>query len=146
MQFQGTVSINAPQKKVWQFLTDADFVAKCAPGVESLEIIEPNKKFHAVASIGLGNIKARFATDVEWIELEEPNRAKVKAHGTAPGSATDVIAEMTLLEKGEQTEMSWKADITVMGTIASLASRMMGNVTEKLTAQFFECVKSKIEE
>jgi carbon monoxide dehydrogenase subunit G len=32
-----------------------------------------------------------------------------------------------------------------MGTIASLASRMMGGVTQKLSAEFFACAKQKIE-
>jgi hypothetical protein len=36
--------------------------------------------------------------------------------------------------------------VTVVGTIASLAARLMGTVTEKLTAARFECVRKKIEE
>ncbi len=43
------------------------------------------------------------------------------------------------------TEMKWAADVVVMGTIASLAARMMGTVTKKLTSEFFECMKKKIE-
>jgi len=72
--------------------------------------------------------------------------AKIKAHGTAPGSAADVIATMRISKVEENiTDLDWEAEINVMGTIASLASRMMGSVVGKLSAQFFDCVKAKIE-
>jgi carbon monoxide dehydrogenase subunit G len=43
------------------------------------------------------------------------------------------------------TELQWSADIVVVGTIASLASRLMNSMTRKLTGEFFSCVKGKIE-
>jgi len=53
---------------------------------------------------------------------------------------------MRLSEGGDgATELHWTADIQIVGTIASLASRMMVGVTKKLTGMFFTCVKSKIE-
>lgn len=146
MHFEGTVTIQAPQEKVWAFLTDPDSVSQCAPGLQSLEVLEPDKKFRAVASVGFGSIKATFTTDVEWLELDPPNRAKMQARGSAPGSAVEATSEMFLTAVDENTtEMRWAADVAVMGTIASLASRLMGSVTKRLTDEFFQCVKQKIE-
>ncbi|HSB90519.1 MAG TPA: carbon monoxide dehydrogenase subunit G [Anaerolineales bacterium] len=146
MHLAGTVAIAAPRSKVWAFLTDPEAVAQCTPGLESMTVVEPQRKFRAVASIGLGSIKARFTLDVEWVELHEPEHASAKAHGTAPGSTADVLGELSLREQGpSSTELQWSADVTILGTIASLASRMMGSVTEKLAGQFFECVRKKVE-
>jgi carbon monoxide dehydrogenase subunit G len=146
MRFEDTVVINAPLEKTWAFLIDANQVAQCAPGVESVEMIEENQKYKVIASIGFGNIKVRFLTDLEFVELVEPKFAKIKAHGTAPGSAVDVLAEMALTEIDENTtSLAWQADITILGTIASLANRMMGSVTKKLAGQFFGSVKEKVE-
>lgn len=146
MKFDGSVTIRAPRETVWGFITDPEAVARCAPGVESMEIVDPDQKFRAVASIGLGNLKARFNVDVEWLELDAPNLARMKAHGTAPGSAADVLAEMRLNDNAEGgTVMDWTAEINILGTIASLASRMMGSVTQKLTGEFFDCMRAQIE-
>lgn len=41
--------------------------------------------------------------------------------------------------------MAWTVDVTISGTIAALASRMMGGVTKRLTAAFFDCMKKQIE-
>lgn len=146
MHVEGTVTIASPQEDVWKFLTDPNTVGKCVPGLESLDIVEPDKQFNAVASIGLGSVKVTFNAKVEWLELDMPNRARMKVHGVAPGSSMDAVSEMVLSPDGDnQTEMKWEADVTVVGKIATLASRLMGGVTQKLAGDFFNCVKSEIE-
>ena len=146
MQFDGTVNIEAPRERVWEFLTDPNLVSQCAPGLKSVEVIEPDKKFRAVAGVGFGSVKVTFETDVEWVEVDAPNYAKMKAHGKAPGSGVDINSTMKLSDGPDgATEMQWSADIVVVGTIASMASRLMGSVTRRLTADFFNCVKDKIE-
>jgi carbon monoxide dehydrogenase subunit G len=146
VHLEGAVNLNAPREKVWKFLTDADFVAQCAPGVKEMEIVIPEKKFRAVAAVGFGSITTEFNTDIEFLELDPVERVKVKAHGKAPGSAVDATSEIFLSDGPDgTTDLKWTAEIAIMGTIASLASRLMGPVTKKLSGVFFECVKSKIE-
>ncbi len=146
MYFEGTVLINAPREKIWKFLTDADFVAQCAPGVKEMVVIVPNEKYQAVTSIGFGSVVAIFRTDVEFLELAPLDRAKVRAHGDTSDSALDAVSEMILSNSTDgSTELKWTADIMVVGKIANVASRMMGSVTKKLTTRFFECVKRQIE-
>lgn len=146
MHFEGTVTINAPRETVWRFLTDPAGVSQCVPGLESIEVLEPGRRFRAVAGIGFGTVKARFTNEVEWVELDVPNHARMKAHGTAPGSATDVESGMRLSDNpAGGTDLHWTADVLVSGTIASLAARLLGGVTQKLTAAFFDCVRATIE-
>ncbi len=147
MHFQGTVTIKAPREKVWGFLTDPQQLTKCAPGLESLEVITPNQKFRAVASIGFGAVKATFITDAEWMDLDAPNRARMKAHGKAPGSVVDATSEMALSDGPDgATVLNWSSDVTIAGAIASLAARLMSVVTQKVTDSFFDCVRKQIEE
>ena len=147
MRFEGTVSINAPQEKVYAFLTDPSLVSQCAPGLESMQIIIPDKEFKVIAAIGFGTVKVTFDVNVEWDELQPPNYAKMKAHGKAPGSGADVVSDMTLSSNPENTvtELKWGADVSIVGSIASMAARMLSGMTKKLSGAFFECVKSKIE-
>ena len=146
MLIKGEVTIRAPRKRVWDFLTDPDQIGQCAPGVEKIEMIEPLKRYRGVVSVGLGAVKARFSGEVEILELEEPNYAKLKAHGLASGSVADAISEMRLSDgAGDSTVLNWTADITVSGQLASLASRLMVPVSQKLAQVFYEQVRKKIE-
>lgn len=147
MRFEGTTTINAPREAVWRFLTDPEGMGQCVPGLESLEVLVPGEKFRAVASAGFGTVRARFSMDIEWTALQAPERACMKMHGNAPGSAVDATSEMVLSDGADgATDLRWSADVTVVGTIASLAARLMGGVTQKLTGAFFDCVRSRIEQ
>jgi carbon monoxide dehydrogenase subunit G len=146
MLLKGEVTINAPRKKVWDFLTDPNQIGPCMPGVEKIETIEELKKYRGVVSVGLGSVKARFSGDVEILELDEPNRAKLKAHGTATGSTADAISEMRLSDApDDSTLVNWTADINVSGQLASLVSRLMVPVSQKLAAVFYDEVRKRIE-
>lgn len=146
MQLKGDVTIYANRKKVWDFLTDPNQIGPCAPGVEKIETIEPNKKYRGVMSVGLGSVKAKFNGEVEILELDEPNRAKFKAHGIASGSAADVISEMILSNAPDDaTLVNWTADVNISGQLASLASRLMVPVSQKLAGSFYEEVRKRIE-
>ncbi len=147
MNFKGTVKINAPRDKVWAFLTNPEELGDCAPGLEKLEIIKPNEEFRATASVGFGAVKATFVTDAKWMGLDAPNHATMKIHGKAPGSVVDGTSEMKLRDgdKPGETVLEWSSDVTVIGAIASLAARLMGPVTQKITDSFFENVRKKIE-
>jgi carbon monoxide dehydrogenase subunit G len=145
MQLEGNVKINAPREKVWNFLTSPEFVSECAPGIKSVEVIVPDKQFKAVATIGFGSAKVTFEADVEWLEMYEHRFAKMKAHGKAPGSGVDVLSEMRLTSHEDTTDLEWKADIAIVGQLASTAARLMTGITRNLTASFFDCAKGKIE-
>ena len=146
MILKGDVVIKAPRKKVWDFMTDPNQIGPCAPGVEKIETIEPDKRYQGVMSVGLGSVKARFNGEVEILELVEPEHARLKAHGVASGSAADVISEMTLSDGPDgATLVHWTADVRVSGQLASLASRLMAPVSQKLAGVFYEEVRRRIE-
>ena len=146
MQLKGDVTIRAPRKKVWDFMTDPNQIGQCAPGVEKIEMIEPLKRYRGVVSVGFGAVKARFNGVVEVLELDEPNYAKLKAHGSATGSVADAISEMQLSDGPDgSTNLHWTADVNVSGQLASLAARLMVPVSQKLASQFYEEVRRKIE-
>ena len=146
MQLKGEVTIRAPRKKVWDFMTDPDQIGQCVPGVEKIEMIELLKRYRGIVSVGFGAVKARFSGEVEILELDEPNYAKLKAHGSATGSVADAVSEMRLSDGNENsTVVNWTADVNVSGQLASLASRLMVPVSQKLASQFYDNVRKKIE-
>jgi carbon monoxide dehydrogenase subunit G len=146
MQLKGDVTIRAPRKRVWDFMTDPNQIGQCAPGVEKIEMIEPLKKYRGIVSVGFGAVKARFSGDVDILELDEPNYAKLKAHGSATGSVADAVSEMHLSDGPDgSTLVHWTADVNVSGQLASLASRLMVPVSQKLAGIFYDEVRKRIE-
>lgn len=146
MLIKGDVIINAPRKKVWDFMIDPEQICQCAPGVEKIEVIESLKRYHGIISVGFGAIKTRFSGEVEIFELDEPNYAKLKAHGSATNSVADAVSEMHLDDGPDgSTLVHWIAEVTVAGQLASLAARLMIPVSQKLSNQFYDEVRKRIE-
>ena len=145
MHFEGTVQINAPRDKVWGFLIDPNQVGSCGPGVESIEVID-DTHFKATAKVGVGFISARFVVNMELVDLEAPDKANIKAHGQAPGSAVDATATMHLSDgEGGGTQMDWLADVNISGTLASVGARLIEGTANKMIGQTFDCIKAKLE-
>jgi carbon monoxide dehydrogenase subunit G len=144
MEFSGTQTIAAPIETVWAFLFDVNKVAACVPGFQSLEVVG-EEEWKAVVAVGVGPVKAKFTLDVTRPEMHEPDRMVVKGRGKAPGSAVDLNGEMSLTAlESNQTRMDWKAMVNVSGTIASVGARLLQGTAEKLTGQFFACLKSRL--
>ena len=145
MRFNGSVAIHASRERVWAFVTDPNQVGQCGPGVESLEVIDPTH-FKATAKVGVGFISARFVVNLEFVEQQPPDRATIKAHGQAPGSAVDATAEMHLADGADGTTvMDWNADVNISGSLASVGARLIEGTADKMIGQTFECMRTKLE-
>jgi carbon monoxide dehydrogenase subunit G len=145
MRFEGSVAIRAPRERVWAFVTDPNEVGQCGPGVETIEVIDPTH-FKATAKVGIGFISARFVVNMEFAEQEPPDRATIKAHGQAPGSAVDATAQMHLSDGPEGTTvMDWSADVNIAGTLASVGARLIEGTANKMIGQTFECMRTRLE-
>jgi carbon monoxide dehydrogenase subunit G len=145
MKFAGTVDIAAPRDRVWAFVIDPNQVGQCGPGVESIEVID-DTHFKATAKVGIGFISARFVVNMDMAEQQPPDRAVIKAHGQAPGSAVDATAQMTLSDgDAGGTRMDWDADVLIAGSLASLGARLIEGTANKMIGQTFDCMKAKLE-
>jgi len=43
------------------------------------------------------------------------------------------------------TDMRWNVDVNVMGTLANVGARLLESTAQKMMAQFFTCVRQKLE-
>jgi carbon monoxide dehydrogenase subunit G len=145
MHFEGSVPIKASRAKVWAFVIDPNQVGQCGPGVEKIEVVD-DTHFKATAKVGIGFISARFNVDMTFAELVAPDKAVIKAHGQAPGSAVDADALMTLSDGPDGTTvMDWTADVNIAGTLAGVGARLIEGTANKMIGQTFDCMKTKLE-
>jgi carbon monoxide dehydrogenase subunit G len=137
LNFSGAPEITASPQVVWKKLLDPDFVAASAPGVESVERVDPTH-YKVVSGLGVGTVKVRFKLDVELFDIVEGQRLKMRARGKAPGSAVDVISALQVEDVGgDKTRLNWSASSEVSGTVASVGARLLEGTARRLTEQFW---------
>ena len=137
LEFSGSPAIAAPRERVWERLMDPHFVAQSAPGVESVEAVDPTH-FKVISGLGLGAVKVRFKLDVELFDIVEGERLKMRARGKAPGSNVDVVSALQVEDAGNgHTRLNWSATSDVSGTVASVGARLIEGIARRLTEQFW---------
>ncbi|HEU4682103.1 MAG TPA: carbon monoxide dehydrogenase subunit G [Gemmatimonadales bacterium] len=137
LEFSGSPEIAAPRELVWRRLMDPHFVAKSAPGVESVEAIDPTH-FKVVSGFGVGSIKLRFVMDVELFDVVPNKSASMRVRGKAPGSAIDVVSRLEIQDSApDRVRLTWSATSEISGTVASVGARLMEGTARKLTEQFW---------
>ncbi len=146
VEFSGAEIIKAPRERVWKFVTDAESLAGCVPGVESFRVLDPGRRFEVTGGIKLGTVALRSQNTLEWTEQVEQECAQLKVRGRGPGTAIDGSAEMRLRDVEGGTALDWKGTMQIRGTVAALASRLLRPVSERILKDVFARMKSNIED
>ena len=144
LNFEGTYQINAPRQKVWDFVIDPNKIGKCLPDLKNLEVGADNK-FTAVARVGIGFMKGDFKFQLAIVEQNPPSHARLKGSGTGVGSSVMMDTSIDLAEADGGTKLTYRADVQIGGTLASVGQRVIGGTTEKTIAEVFSCVKRQLE-
>ncbi len=138
MDLTGEERIAASRDTVWKALNDPEILKACIPGCESLEKIS-DTELEATVGVKMGPVKARFSGKVELTNLNPPSSYTISGEGKGgvAGFAKGG-ADVTLIEEGSETVLSYKVNADVGGKIAQLGSRLIASTSKKLATQFFE--------
>lgn len=138
LSFQGSPDVRADVATVWARLLDPRFVASTAPAIESVEEVDATH-FRAVAGLGVGVLKLRFTLNIELFDIREPESAKMRVRGKAPGSTLDATTSFRLEPLGAQlVRLHWTVDADVGGTVASVGARLLEGTARRLTGEFWQ--------
>lgn len=144
MEFTGSVEIDAPRAAVWDLLLDFDQLGTCGPGVQTIERLDETHA-RVKAKIGVGFMTLGFTIDLELVEVEAPDRAVIRATGTAPGNQVEANGRMRLSGPAEgPTTMDYEATVELFGSLAGVGSRMIEGTAGKLIDETFECVRARL--
>lgn len=144
LNFEGTFEVKAPRDKVWDFVIDPNKIGKCLPDLKSLQV-EADNKFTAVARVGIGFMKGDFKFQLAIVEQNPPSHARLKGTGSGVGSSVNMDTTIDLVDTEPGTKLTYKADVQIGGTLASVGQRVIGGTIEKTIGEVFACVKRQVE-
>lgn len=140
LEFEGGVTVNAPQAELWERLSDPAFLAECVPGAESID--QRNEREYSVSvSRGISRLTISITGDVEIVDMEEPDWMLVEGRAYDSRTHSDFTGtaalEMSSMD-GERTELSYKAYLTFSGGTAVLTSKLLRSIVESDVETYFE--------
>lgn len=146
MELDGTRIIAADRALVWAHLNNADTLRACIPGCEDLTGT-PEDGFEAVVKQKVGPVKATFKGGVTLEQVNAPESYRIvgEGKGGVAGFAKGA-AQVTLVDLGDTTELTYHVDAKVGGKLAQLGNRVVGGFAKKMADQFFENFQAIVED
>ncbi len=149
MKLTGTVTIARPRQKVWDALNDPVVLAKIIPACEKLERVGDDE-YTVAQKLSMGAVKGVYTGKVALRDKKPPGAPtdpagmRLEFEGKGPSAFMRGTANVSLVENGEATELSYDSDVQIGGLLASLGSRLLEPVAKSLLGQFFQSLEKQI--
>jgi uncharacterized protein len=138
MILDGTIDLDAPAQKAWDFLIDINKFSTCLPGIDEVNQID-DKTFDGIISAAVGPISGKFNFRSTILETRPPQQMIVHTEGTDSVTKSMVNADMTVdLRQVSETNsrMDYKADVRIKGRLGILGDMVL-RATATLILQEF---------
>lgn len=147
MDIEKSFRVAASQADVWNFITSAEKVATCLPGVSEV-IVEGPGQYKGVMTIKVGPIKTSVKADVEETEQRPPEFAAYSIKGEEGGRASHLSADARLAltaVDADQTDVIFTSSVVIVGRLGKFAGGVMNKLADSISDQFVEAFRLQLE-
>lgn len=146
MKLNDSFELVAPRAEVWEFFLDIDRLARCMPGVESVEEVD-DTHYKGALVVQLGPVKAKFVGDVTITEKVEPGRMTGSFVAKDRGAGSNVRADFvfTLVDtEAKLTTAHYDVDLVIRGKMAAFGGSVIAETARQMTAVFAASVQAEL--
>lgn len=144
LHLEGTETLNLSRERVFQLLTDPNFIAKSLPEAQDTKVLE-DKTIEAKMKIGISFLTTTMATKMKITDLAPSHHAKLLVEGAGSGSNMKISSDFEL-DGDNPTKMKWVADAEITGVMAGIGSSIIKGFSEKKVKEIFQDIKKAMEE
>ena len=147
-KIEESFEVEAPVRRVWEYLIDPARVAVCLPGAELLES-RGDQSYLGAVKVKVGPVAMSYKGVVKFTELDEQAR-EVRLVGEGREAGGGGSAKLTMLSKikslpNGSSQVIVEAEVDVVGKIVQFGRGMIEEVSRQLFRQFAACAKQHLE-
>lgn len=145
MEIVNEFVVPVTRDRAWDVLTNLETVAECLPGAKLTR--REGDDYLGTVRVKVGPITATYSGKARFVSLEKSSyRAELSAEGRetkGQGNASaNIVAE--LVPEGEGTRVTVTVNLTIAGKVAQFGRGVLGEVSEKLMAQFAKNLEASV--
>jgi carbon monoxide dehydrogenase subunit G len=146
VKVEQSFEIAEPRERLWEFFEQVDEVAKCVPGVESVEVIDAdNSKVRVTQSVG--PMTATFDLKMRITERQQNERMQFTAIGRAVKGAAGNLRSantVTLQATDAGTRVNLEADLAMGGVLGSVGQKVIAKQASAVTRDFMSSLERAV--
>ena len=143
-----TFVVQAPARRVWDFLIDPHNVARCLPGAQITGQLD-EKTWTGTMAVKVGPVSSSYKGKVAFESLDaQGRRAEIVASGqdTRGKGSADLRLTSELKEQGPAvTEVTTVSRVTIAGILAQMGRGMIQDVSEQVFQVFAQRMREELE-
>lgn len=140
-------AVAAAPDATYAFLLDVDRVARCIPGMSSVEA-ENDTTFVGVLKVKVGPIGATYRGRATITDRDAAERtATITADGTEGIGAGSVhaAAQMTVRPDGAGSLVEIQTDLAIAGRLAQFGRGIIDGVAKRMLNDMARCIREQLE-
>jgi carbon monoxide dehydrogenase subunit G len=146
MQIADSFVVGAPPEAVWAFLFDLEQMGECVPGLASVKKVD-ERTYRGTLKVKVGPVAAAFDGTATLTEFDPPRRLAAVLVGDdkliASLVKTSFLSTLTAVEAG--TEVAYQMEVNLRGRLAQFGTTVVSATAKKMTAEFAQNVRTRLE-
>ena len=140
--FERTFAVGATPEGCWKVLTDVHRLVSWVSVIDDVQELSPLDKYTAVLMDRLGPFKLRANLDVSVVDVQEPERIRIKAAGEDRQIASRITIDALVTLAKSATDDTDGTTVSVTGTyeiggkVATLGAGMIRQKATKILDEF----------
>jgi uncharacterized protein len=147
MKFENTCVIPVPCSDLWDFMTVIPSVAKCLPGVEEVNELQPGK-YAGIIVVKVGIVKMRLSGKITIDVMDKETHLAVMSVQAADQRISGMIQgklKMHLEELSPQeTKLVVETDLSLFGKIGEFGGPIIKKKADQMTTEFAKNVATGV--
>lgn len=148
MQIKESFTVGAPPETVWRFFENIERVARCVPGVQSVDVLSPDR-YKVVATQKVGFISATFEMTTQ---IDERAAGKFLALSSVGKSVKGAVGTLRSRDRVEfdatpegGTTITLTSELMVGGMLGALGHKAIASKSKEMTEKFAQALQAEIQ-
>ena len=148
MQIEEAFVVDAPVEDVWRFFEDVARVARCVPGVQSVDALGPDR-YRVVATQKVGFISATFEMTTQIDGKEPPRSLRLSSVGKSVRGAVGNLRSRDRVDLEPHpeggTRVTLTSELAVGGMLGALGHKAIASKSRELTEKFAQALRAALQ-
>jgi hypothetical protein len=147
VQIRETFTVDAPPTAVWTFFEDIERVARCVPGVQSVDMLAPDR-YKVLATQKVGFISATFEMATQ-IESKDP--LKSLALSSVGKSVKGAIGNLRSKDRVDfeatpegGTRVTLTSEMAIGGMLGALGYKVIAAKSKEIAEKFAQALQAEL--